>query len=244
MAKGALIPSLHEIAFAGHRMISPFSDEQLMLLGRVARINSATQILDFACGKGEMLCRWAEEFGSDGLGVDTSDGFVSAARARAVELDVADRVRFEVADAATYQTDQRYDVVSCLGAFDILPGGFDQMRAALSTGGLLLVGDLFWMDREPSVTGYLPPGTVPTLPGMLDRFDDAGVELVEMVLADAHSWERFEAAQWWALTAWLTANPGDGMAAEVRRVRHNKRRDYLTWARQNLGWGVFVLRAA
>lgn len=236
--------SLHEIAFAGHRLISPFTDEQLMSLGRVARINSTTRILDLACGKGELLCRWAQEFGSAGLGVDISEVFISAARDRAVELSVADGVEFEVADAATYQPAERYDVVSCLGAFDILPGGLDQMRVPLTNDGLLLVGDMYWLNGEPEDARYLQPGTVSTLPGMLDRFDTSGVELVEMVLADAHSWERFEAAQWWTLTAWLTDNPGNGRADDVRRARDNKRRDYLTWGRQNLGWGVFVLRPA
>ena len=57
----------HEIAEANHRILDPFTDEKLRLLGEVARVGPGTRILDLACGKGEMLCRWAEWFGSGGV---------------------------------------------------------------------------------------------------------------------------------------------------------------------------------
>ena len=73
----------HEIAEAGHRILNPFTEEKLRLLGQVAGVSAGTRVLDLACGKGEMLCRWAEWFGSGGLGVDLSPVFLGAAVARA-----------------------------------------------------------------------------------------------------------------------------------------------------------------
>lgn len=63
----------HEIAEADHRILNPFTEEKLRLLGEVSRIGPGTRILDLACGKGEMLCRWAADFGSAGHGVDLSE---------------------------------------------------------------------------------------------------------------------------------------------------------------------------
>jgi hypothetical protein len=60
----------HEIAETNHRILDPFTDEKLRLLGEVAGVTEGTRALDLACGKGEMLCRWAEWFGSSGVGVD------------------------------------------------------------------------------------------------------------------------------------------------------------------------------
>ncbi|MDQ3455627.1 MAG: methyltransferase domain-containing protein, partial [Actinomycetota bacterium] len=69
---------LHEIAEADHRIINPFTDDKLMALGLAAHVTSGTRILDLACGKGEMLCRWAQEFGTTGHGVDISEVFLAA----------------------------------------------------------------------------------------------------------------------------------------------------------------------
>ena len=92
----------HEIAEAGHRILNPFTEARLRLLGEVAGVGPGTRVLDLACGKGEMLSRWAEWFGSGGVGVDLSQVFLAAARERARELGVADRVSFVQGDAGSY----------------------------------------------------------------------------------------------------------------------------------------------
>jgi cyclopropane fatty-acyl-phospholipid synthase-like methyltransferase len=43
-----------------------------------------------------MLARWAQRHGITGTGVDISEVFLPAARARAAELGVADRLHFEL----------------------------------------------------------------------------------------------------------------------------------------------------
>ena len=128
----------HEISEAEHRILNPFSDEKLMLLGEVCRLRAGQRQLDLACGKGEMLCRWAARFGIEGLGVDISELFLAAARKRAEELGVADRVRFEAGDAGRFEADAASrDIVSCIGATWIgggLAGTIELMRPALRPG--------------------------------------------------------------------------------------------------------------
>ena len=241
--------SRHEISEAGHRILNPFTDEKLMLLGQVARMAPGQRQLDLACGKGEMLCRWAEAFGIGGVGVDISTVFIAAAQARAVELGVADRVSFELADASTYLAEpESYDVVSCIGATWIgggLVGTIELMWGSLRPGGLLLVGEPFW-NEDPSeevlAGGWEGVEDFTSLEGNLDRFEAAGVELVEMVLADGDSWDRYECGQWWAVSEWLRANPAHENAAEMREFLEEKRRAHLAYGRRYLGWGVFVLR--
>lgn len=77
---------------------------------------------------------------------------------------------------------------------------------------------------------------------MLERFEAADVELVEMVLADHDSWDRYVAAQWWTILEWLRTNPAHPDALEMREFREQSRRTHLQWHRSWLGWGVFVLR--
>jgi SAM-dependent methyltransferase len=236
----------HEIAEADHRILNPFTDAKLMLLGEVARIGAGTRILDLACGKGEMLCRWAERFGSTGHGVDLSEVFLAAARERARELDVA--VTFEHGDAGRYRAEPgSYDVVACLGATWIgggLAGTIELMRPALAPGGLLLVGEPYWIE-EPPEAAYEALGCAPddfvSLPGTLDRFEAAGMELVEMVMADPDDWDRYIASQWWTIREWLKRNPDHADAGAMREFARTARRSHVAYNRRYLGWGVFVL---
>ena len=71
---------LHEIAETYHRILNPFTEEQLMLLGEICRLNPSNKQLDLACGKGEMLCRWTEKYGIHGTGVDISSVFLECAK--------------------------------------------------------------------------------------------------------------------------------------------------------------------
>lgn len=146
----------HEIAEAAHRILNPFTEDKLMLLGEVCRLRPGQRQLDLACGKGEMLCRWADRFPALGLG----------------------------------------------------------------------------------------PDLFTSLAGTLDRFTAAGTELVEMVLADGDSWDRYAAGQWWTVERWLRANPDHPDAPGMREFLDTGRRSHLAYGRRYLGWGVFVLRPA
>jgi cyclopropane fatty-acyl-phospholipid synthase-like methyltransferase len=84
-------------------------------------------VLDLGSGSGEMLCTWTRDYGVIGTGFDMSQLFIEQAKLRAVELGVADQVRFIHGDAAGYISDflllpellasfghLGYDVVGCL----------------------------------------------------------------------------------------------------------------------------------
>jgi len=239
----------HEIAESSHRILNPFSEAKLDLLGELCRLRPGQRILDLACGKGELLSRWAAQHGTHGVGVDISTVFLAAARARAAELRVADRVAFVEGDAGAYRAEPAgFDLVSCIGATwigDGLVGTLELMKPALAADGLLLVGEPF-LHAEPPAEAYADFGadadTFTSLPGMLPRFEQAGCELLEMVLADLDSWDRYEAAQWRTLSDWLRANPDDPDAPALTEWLTQRRHNHLAYRRPYLGWGVFVLR--
>jgi SAM-dependent methyltransferase len=237
----------HEIAEANHRILDPFTEAQLRLLGEVAGVGEGTRILDLACGKGEMLCRWAQWFGSGGTGVDLSPVFHAAAVARAAELGVADRVSFVHGDASAHVPEAAaYDIAACIGATWIgngLAGTVALLRPALRPGGLVLIGEPYWIEPPPPEAAPalgLGPDDFASLEGTLDRLEAAGLELVELVLANPDSWDRYEAAHWRTITAWLAANPDDPDHDAMIEFRDRERRAYLGYGRRYLGWGVFV----
>ena len=239
----------HEIAEANHRILNPFTDEKLMTLGAVCRLKPGLRLLDLACGKGELLCRWAQEFGVRGVGIDTSEVFLAAARGRAAELGVTSQVTFQLGDAAKVSLEaDAFDVASCIGATWIgggLGGTVDLMRPTIHPDGLILIGEPYWL-AEPPPAAYqalrCSPDDFTSLPGTCDRVFASGVELVEMVLADQGSWDRYVAAQWWTLSDRLRSHPDDPDGPALQAFLDNARRSYLAYSRQYLGWGVFVGR--
>lgn len=236
----------HEIAEGDHRILNPFTHDKLMLLGEICRLTPDMRQLDLCCGKAEMLCQWSHRWGIGGVGVDISKVFLAAAAERAEEMGVASRLAFVEGDAAKYAAEPHaFDIVSCIGATwigDGLVGTIDLMCSALKPGGLLLVGEPYWISppSPEAVDGVgVGPDDYVTLLGTLDRIESTGFELVEMVLADGDSWDRYSAAKWMTVDTWLRANPD---AAELHAWIARDKRSYLEYQRPLFGWGVFVLR--
>ncbi|MGN9840564.1 SAM-dependent methyltransferase [Nonomuraea sp. H19] len=239
----------HEIAESRHRILNPLTDGKLDLLGEICRPTPDSRHLDLACGKGELLSRWAADYSTQGVGVDISKVFLTAARNRAQELGVADRLDFIEADAGTYaDAPESYDIVSCIGATWIgggLKGTLSLMRRHLRPGGIALVGECYWISPPPPEAYEflgMEKGLFTSLAGTDDRIEEAGFELLEMVLANPDTWDRYVAGQWWTISDWLRENPADPDALAMQDFLTRARRSHLEYGRRYLGWGVFVIR--
>ncbi|HCU35445.1 MAG TPA: SAM-dependent methyltransferase, partial [Armatimonadetes bacterium] len=202
-------------------------------------------------GSGEMLCTWARDHGVTGTGIDMSRLFTEQANLRARELGVADRVEFLHGDAAGYVSDDKVDVAACLGATWIgggVAGTIELLAQSLRTGGIILIGEPYWRQAPPTedVARGCLAGSISdflTLPELVASFGHIGYDVVEMVLADQDSWDRYEAAKWLTMRRWLDAHPDDEVAEDVRAKLTSEPERYAAYTREYLGWGVFALMA-
>ena len=245
------IPRIFTITESAHRIHNPFTPEKLATLGEALRLESGTRVLDLGSGSGEMLCTWARDFGIIGTGIDMSQLFSEQARRRAEELHVADRVEFIHGDAAGYVANEKVGVAACLGATWIgggVTGTITLLAKNLRTGGIILIGEPYWLKLPPTeeVAKGCQAGSIadfPLLPELLASFADLEYDVVEMVLADQNSWDRYEAAKWLTMRRWIEANPDDDFAKEVRAQLTSEPERYTAYTREYLGWGVFALMA-
>ncbi|HVZ01750.1 MAG TPA: class I SAM-dependent methyltransferase [Dongiaceae bacterium] len=206
-------------------------------------------MLDLGSGSGEMLCTWARDHGVVGTGIDLSPLFTAQAQRRAAELGVADRVTFIHGDAAGYVADAKVDVAACVGATWIgggVAGTIELPTRSLRPGGIILIGEPYWRQSPPTedvARGCLANSASDflLLPELLASFGRLGHDVVEMVLADQDSWDRYEAAKWLTMRRWLEADPGDEFAPEVRAKLTSEPARYAAYTREYLGWGVFAL---
>ncbi|MDX3233389.1 SAM-dependent methyltransferase [Streptomyces sp. ME19-01-6] len=243
------LPRSIVISESGHRIHNPFTSEKLATLGQALHLAPGTRALDLASGSGEMLCTWARDHGITGTGVDISTVGIDKARARAVELGVAERVVFVHGDASGYVADELVDLVSCVGATwigDGVPGTVELLQRSLRPGGMMLIGEPYWRMDPPdqrtveachaqSKEDHRP------LAGLIEQFGTLGYDVVEMVLADQDSWDRYRAAQWFNIRRWLDRIPDDELADELRAQLSAAPVCYARYEREYLGWGVFAL---
>jgi SAM-dependent methyltransferase len=183
-----------------------------------------------------------------GTGVDISTVFTGAARARAAELGVAGRVTFLHGDASGHVAAEPVDIASCLGVTfgNGVPDTLAHLERSLRPGGTVLIGHPYWRLDPPdqrTVEACFAESKedLGSLPGQIERFRECGWDLVEMVLADQDSWDRYVAAQWRNIRLWLDANPDDELAKELREELTTGPLRYVTYQREYLGWGVFAL---
>jgi len=205
--------------------------------------------LDLGSGSGEMLCTWARDLELSGTGVDLSVTFTAAARARAIELGVADRVNFIQADATDYTTEP-VDLAACIGATWIgggVSGTIELLARSIRPGGVMLIGEPFWR-RQPANQQIAQAceaaqlNDYRSLPGLLSHFGELGYDVVQMALASQDDWDQYQAAQWLSMRTWLDANPEHQMSAEVRALLRTEPANFAQYTREYFGWGIFALR--
>jgi SAM-dependent methyltransferase len=109
--------------------------------GIEARLGAGARIADVGCGHGASTILLAEAYpAAHVVGIDAHDGSIDAARKRAADAGLADRVQFEVATATTFTG--TYDLIcffDCLHDMGDPAGACAHVREHLAPDGTLMI---------------------------------------------------------------------------------------------------------
>jgi SAM-dependent methyltransferase len=166
-----------ERAFGANYRMHLVADWLPALDGVVERLERGGSVIDVGCGHGAATILMAQAFpASSFVGVDLHTESIAAARVRAREAGVADRVRFEVASATDYSGDG-YDLIAFFDALHDLGdpvGAARHARAALAEDGACLIvepfaGDTIAENLTPVGRMYYGFSTLCCTPGSLSQ---------------------------------------------------------------------------
>jgi ubiquinone/menaquinone biosynthesis C-methylase UbiE len=112
-----------------------------------ARVEGARRGLDVGCGPGQFTILIAERSPQSEIwGIDLAPTMIKLARRHAAESAVADRLHFEVADAARLPfPDNHFDAVVSSGSIKHWPdqvGALREMHRVLVPGGRAFIGEM------------------------------------------------------------------------------------------------------
>jgi SAM-dependent methyltransferase len=147
------------------------------LEGVDAKLKAGATVADIGCGHGASTILMAQAYpNARFIGFDYHQASIEAARARAAEAGVADRVRFEVATAKTYPG-QRYDLVTVFDALHDMGdpvGAAAYVRASLKPDGTWLIVEPYAADcveanLHPIGRAYYSGSTLMCTPNALDQ---------------------------------------------------------------------------
>ena len=231
-----------------HVVCNPMSTAKLDEIIGLLKLNSGSVVLDIACGKGEMLIRLAERYKVSGVGVDISPYFVADVKQKLQERVPGAQIEILNMDGADYRPDRSFDLAMCIGAewiYEGYRGTLRALKAMTKPGGLVLVGEPFWL-KEPDEEYLIAESHT------RDMFDthyenvligeDEGLVPLYTIASNQDDWDRYETLQWYAAARYAQESPDDPDVPEIlARVAHG-RTNYLRWGRDTLGWALYLFQ--
>ncbi len=177
--------------------------DKLEIIGRKLRLAPGQKVLDIGCGWGGMAFHIHRVSGAEVLGITLSEEQLKYARARAEQLGVADKVRFELMDYR--DAEGPFDRIVSVGMFEHVGRPnyftyFDEVGRLLTEDGIALIHFIGRAGGKGATDSWtakyiFPGGYTPALSEVMPH-----VEHAFLWAADIEVWRLHYA---WTLEHWL-----------------------------------------
>lgn len=239
-----------DITHRDHIFCNPTSVAKFEQIMAMIRLEPGARVLELATGKGEFITRMAERQSIKGTAIDISPFCIRDASAKFQARDTLGEVEFLEMNGAKYQPKEpaSFDLTACIGASWIFAGHEGTLRAMnemTKPGGYIIVGEPFWLqppDPEYLKSAELDAHTFGSHYENVLTGERIGLKLLFTIGSNQDEWDTYEGLQWNAAENYAVDHPEDPDLAEILKEIDGKRREYLRWGRQTLGWAVYLFR--
>jgi SAM-dependent methyltransferase len=207
------------------------------------------EVLDIACGKGEMLCRIAEKYGARCTGVDHNEMFCAEAVAKAAERGLSHLLTIHQIGGAEFTASEGcFEASMCVGAtwvFGGLHGTLVQLERWTRPGGTVVVGEPFWLAEPPEA--FLEALGVQrddflTHEGNVRAGEALGLRLAYAAVSSQDEWDHYEALAWLAAEDYVREHPDDSDVENILAFNARYRDAHISYGRDCMGWAMYVFR--
>lgn len=238
------------IAHTGMAFWNPISAAVMDRWIDALTLTESSRVLDVGCGRAEFLRRVVTRFGCYAIGVDSAPFAIDEAVRLEATRATPGRIelRCEPFDAQAFESNS-LDLACCIGSSHAIANLVETLRVLqqlVKPGGLLLVGDGYW--KAPPHPDYLAflgcaVDDLQTHAGNSDLATNLGLTVVDRHEASDIEWSAYEDGYAENIQAYLKRHPDDPDAAAMRDKINSWRDVYLTWGRETLGFGLYLLRS-
>lgn len=224
------------------KVINPSSPEKILKVGEIVKVDQSSRVLDVGAGFGETLALWGKHFQISGIGVDIRPYARERAEARFKELNLEDRLEFVCMDGKQFKTDEKFDVVACLGATFIygdFKGTLESLGAMMKDDGRAVIGERYLSRNDAPESLQKEAQTEYEL---LTDIRKSGFELEYIIRSSQDEWDRYICDNWYGLIKWLEQHPDHPEKQEVLDFLHEHQADYLQFEREFTGWAIYIMR--
>jgi len=180
---------------SGEEDLDTAQEQKLDHICRKLRLAPGQRLLDIGCGWGGLLCRAAQCYGIEGVGITLSDQQFAYARERVAKLGLAGRVEIRRQDYRELEMAAGFDRVVSVGMYEHvgianLPRYFATIARLLRPSGLALNHGITATRRDGQPQGppggefidefVFPGGELPHISRVLYEIAGAGLEILDM----------------------------------------------------------------
>ena len=240
------IMELYSIGEREIDLINPSSKKKIVAAAVAAGFRDNIHILDFGSGYAEPLLTWSEHWTFTATGIDVRENVCQKARSRIEAAGLEDRLQIICGDGSAFTFDvESCQVAICLGA-SFIWGGFlptlQALKRFISPGGSIIIGEPYWIQEPVPPEIQEKENSILREQDILKIIHSEGYELVRIFRSNHDEWDEYETKNWHGLFQWLQKNPDHKDWGTVYQRLHEVQEDYLGYARQHIGWAIFVLR--
>ena len=209
-------------------------------------------MLDIGSGKCGWLARIADSYNARCIGVEPAKLFADEARRLHATLIRDGRLEVVESDANSFlksRPGRTFDAALCVGsshAFGTYILSLEALASCVKPGGIVVMGEGYWKKKpDPEYLTALggEESEMTSHAGNIRAAIDRGYTPLWCCTVTDDEWDEYEWGYSRGIETFIRENPDDPDAAPMIEKSRSWRETYITWGRDTLGFGLYVLRA-